>query len=83
MKKTLILLAALAVSVSASALDIQDYVLGGARPRGIGAVTPAMDGRTLALTPSWATACTASDSGAVVSTTVSSAVEVPIGLTVF
>lgn len=45
MKKTLILLAALAVSVSASALDIQDYVLGGARPRGIGAVTPAMDGK--------------------------------------
>ena len=45
MKKTLILLAALAVSMSASALDIQDFVLGGARPRGIGAVTPAIDGK--------------------------------------
>ena len=45
MKKTMILLAALAVSMSASALDLQDYVLGGARPKGIGAVTPAMDGK--------------------------------------
>lgn len=41
----MILLAALAVSMSASALDLQDYVLGGARPKGIGAVTPAMDGK--------------------------------------
>ena len=45
MKKTLILLAALAVSMSVDALDIKDFVLGGARPRGIGAVTPAMDGK--------------------------------------
>lgn len=45
MKKTMILLAALAVSMSASALDLQDYVLGGARPKGMGAVTPAMDGK--------------------------------------
>ena len=45
MKKTMILLAALAVSMSASALELQDYVLGGARPKGIGAVTPAMDGK--------------------------------------
>ncbi len=45
MKKTMILLAALAVSMSASALDLQDYVLGGARPKGIGAVTPAKDGK--------------------------------------
>ena len=45
MKKSLILLAALAVSMSANALDIKDFVLGGARPRGIGAVTPAIDGK--------------------------------------
>lgn len=35
----------MAVSVCAGALTIQDYVLGGARPRGIGTVTPAMDGK--------------------------------------
>lgn len=45
MKKTMIMLAAMAVSMSASALTLQDYVLGGARPRGIGAVTPASDGK--------------------------------------
>ena len=45
MNKTIILLAAMAVSMSATALDITDYVLGGARPRGIGAVTPAIDGK--------------------------------------
>lgn len=45
MKKSLMLLAALAVSVSASALDISDFVLGGAHPHGIGAVTPAADGK--------------------------------------
>ena len=31
--------------MSVDALDIKDFVLGGARPRGIGAVTPAMDGK--------------------------------------
>ena len=41
----MILLAAMAVSVSAGALTLQDYVLGGARPKGIGAVTPASDGK--------------------------------------
>ena len=45
MKKTMIMLAVMAVSMSASALTLQDYVLGGARPRGIGAVTPASDGK--------------------------------------
>ena len=45
MKKTMIMLAAMAVSMSASALTLQDYVLGCARPRGIGAVTPASDGK--------------------------------------
>lgn len=45
MKKIIILLAAVAVSVSVGAYDIKDYVLGGARPKGIGAVTPAADGK--------------------------------------